>query len=273
MENIRNRLNFNLVHTKKRLQKLVSKPSFESFTIFNKDLVGVKNKKVKLLLNKPIYTGMSILDLSKLFMYEFHYGFIKTQYGGNAKLLMTDTDSLFYRYVLLGLIGAFCYLFRVNIVLYILFYFLFCRFEVEDMYKEMSKHIDLFDTSNYPRDHFLFSEINKKVVGKMKDETASQPVMGFVGLRPKMYSFIVYNEEKTQVKKAKGITKSVVNKELAYQNYVDCLLNCKLERHTMNSIRSENHNLFLKAINKISLSSFDDKRWWLKPNGIEGYSY
>ncbi|XP_052699416.1 uncharacterized protein LOC128176941 [Crassostrea angulata] len=186
---------------------------------------------------------MSILDLSKLFMYEFHYGFIKTQYGGNAKLLMTDTDSLFY------------------------------RFEVEDMYKEMSKHIDLFDTSNYPRDHFLFSEINKKVVGKMKDETASQPVMGFVGLRPKMYSFIVYNEEKTQVKKAKGIAKSVVNKELAYQNYVDCLINCKLERHTMNSIRSENHNLFLKAINKISLSSFDDKRWWLKPNGIEGYSY
>lgn len=125
MENIRNRLNFNLVHTKKRLQKLVSKPSFESFTIFNKDLVGVKNKKVKLLLNKPIYTGMSILDLSKLFMYEFHYSFIKTQYGGNAKLLMTDTDSLFYRYVLLGLIGAFCYLFRVNIVLYILFYFCF----------------------------------------------------------------------------------------------------------------------------------------------------
>lgn len=125
MENIRNRLNFNLVHTKKRLQKLVSKPSFESFTIFNKDLVGVKNKKVKLLLNKPIYTGISILDLSKLFMYEFYYGFIKIQYGGNAKLLMTDTDSLFYRYVLLGLIGAFCYLFRVNIVLYILFYFCF----------------------------------------------------------------------------------------------------------------------------------------------------
>lgn len=55
------------------------------------------------------------------------------------------------------------------------------------MYKDMSKHFDLFDTSNYPRDYFLFSEKNKKVVGKMKDETAS---------RPKMYSFIVYNEEK-----------------------------------------------------------------------------
>lgn len=97
MENIRTRLNFNLVHTKKQLQKLVSKPSFETFSIFNKHLVGVKNKKVKLLLNKPIYTGMTILDLSKLFMYEFHYDFVKREFGENAKLLMTDTDSLFYR--------------------------------------------------------------------------------------------------------------------------------------------------------------------------------
>jgi hypothetical protein len=97
MENIRNRVNFSLVHTKKQLKKLVSKPSFEMFTIFNSHLVGVKNKKVKLLLNKPIYIGMTILDLSKLFMYQFHYGFIKTQYRENAKLLMTDTDSLFYR--------------------------------------------------------------------------------------------------------------------------------------------------------------------------------
>ena len=97
MENIRNRLNFNLVHTRKRLQKLVSKPSFEMFTIFNSNLVGVKNKKVKLLLNKPIYTGMTILDLSKLFMYQFHYEFIKKHYQERATLLMTDTDSLFYR--------------------------------------------------------------------------------------------------------------------------------------------------------------------------------
>lgn len=135
---------------------------------------------------------------------------------------------------------------------------------------EIGQHIDLFDTSNYPRDHFLFSEKHKKVVG---DETASHPILGFVGLRPKMYSFLVYDEKKTQVKKAKGISKSVVKKELTYQNYVNCLLDSTLERHSMNSIRSENHNLYLKTINKISLSSFDDKRWWLEPKGIEGYSY
>lgn len=81
------------------------------------------------------------------------------------------------------------------------------------MYEEINKHIDLFDTSNYPRDHPLFSEKHKKVVGKMKDETTSYTILGFVGLRPKMYLFIVYDEKKTQVKKAKGISKSVVKKE------------------------------------------------------------
>lgn len=141
MENIRNRMNFKLVNTQKGLRKMVAKPSFENFTIFNKHLVGVKNKKVKLLLNKPIYTGMTVLDLSKLFMYQFHYGYVKKQYGSRATLLMTDTDSLFY------------------------------KFQTEDLYQDMSRHKELFDTSNYPKNHFLYSEVNKKVVGKMKDET------------------------------------------------------------------------------------------------------
>ncbi|XP_061170624.1 uncharacterized protein LOC133180019 [Saccostrea echinata] len=210
------------------------------FTIFNSHLVGVKNKKVKLLLNKPIYIGMTILDLSKLFMYQFHYGFIKKQYRENAKLLMTDTDSLFY------------------------------RFEVDDLYKEINQHIDAFDTS---REHFLFNEKNKKVVGKMKNETGGVPIIGFVGLRPKMYSFTINDGKESEVKKAKGISKSVVSRNLVYQNYVDCLYKRELERHTMNSIRSENHDLYLKAINKISLSPFDDKRYWLAPYGVEGYSY
>ncbi|XP_048779937.2 uncharacterized protein LOC125683146 [Ostrea edulis] len=231
MENIRNRVDFNLVHTKKRLQKLASKPSFDTSTIFNKHLVGVKNKKVKLLFDKPIYTGMVILDLSKFFMYEFHYGFVKKEYGENAKLLMTDTDSLFF------------------------------RFEMDDFYPEMDKHIDLFDTSNYPREHFLFSEKHKKVVGKMKDETAGYPIKGFAGLRAKMYSFIIHDGRGSEVKKAKGVSKSVISKELSFEQYQRCLFGDETERHQMRSIRSELHILYLKAINKISLSPFDDKRY------------
>jgi hypothetical protein len=139
----------------------------------------------------------------------------------------------------------------------------------------------------------------KKVVGKMKDETGGKlftsPLIlhihgyfnfdafvhafhfvlfeeEFPSLRPKMYSFTNVGKA-IEVKKAKGISKSVVSKDLVYQNYVDCLYNCELERHTMNSVRSEKHDLYLKAINKISLSPFDDKRYWLAPHGVEGYSY
>lgn len=95
-ENLRNRVNINLVHTEQRLKRLCAKPFFDRFKIFNDDLVGVENKKVKLLLNKPVYIGQTILDLSKLVMYDFHYNFMKKLYEDNIKLLFTDTDSLMY---------------------------------------------------------------------------------------------------------------------------------------------------------------------------------
>lgn len=99
------------------------------------------------------------------------------------------------------------------------------------------------------------------------------PVKGFIGLRAKMYSFIIHDEKRSEVKKAKGVSKSVVNKELSYELYLGCLFSDEMERHQMRSIRSENHNLYLKSINKISLSPFDDKRYWLAPHGVESYSY
>ncbi|XP_062572261.1 uncharacterized protein LOC134234224 [Saccostrea cucullata] len=171
---------------------------------------------------------MIVLDLSRLFMYQFHYGFVKQEYGEKAKLLMTDTDSLFY------------------------------RLKKDDLYTEIDKHIDLFDSS---RDHFLFSEKHKRVVGKMKDETAGYPIKEFVGLRAKMYSFIIHDGKENEVKKAKGLTKSVISKELSFEQYLDCLFSNETERHQMRSIRSELHILYLKAINKISLSPFHDKRY------------
>ena len=98
-------------------------------------------------------------------------------------------------------------------------------------------------------------------------------VKAFVGLRPKMYSFIVNDGKESEIKKAKGVSKSVVNREISYEQYLDCLFGGDFERHKMCSIRSDNHNLYLKSINKISLSSFDDKRYWLAPHGVQSYSY
>ena len=96
MENIRNRVNVKLVNTGEQFKKLTSKPNYESRKIFNENLVSVHMKKTSLTMNKPVYLGMSILDLSKTLMFDFHYKYIKPKYGKEAKLLFTDTDSFLY---------------------------------------------------------------------------------------------------------------------------------------------------------------------------------
>ena len=94
MENIRNRVDIKLVNNRNMAKKLTAKPNFKHLNIFCEDLVAIHMKKTSLTMNKPIYLGLSILDLSKTVMYDFHYKYIKPKYGGKAKLLSTDTDSL-----------------------------------------------------------------------------------------------------------------------------------------------------------------------------------
>ena len=94
MEKVRNHQDVKLVHNAKQFKKLTAKPNFKSFKIFTEDLTAVHMAKQDILLNKPTYVGMAILDISKTFMYEFHYNHIKSTYGNRAALLMTDTDRL-----------------------------------------------------------------------------------------------------------------------------------------------------------------------------------
>ena len=96
LENIRNRVDIRLISTDKVAQKLAAKPNYDCCTIFDENLIAVHTKMTKLYFNKPVYLGMSILNLSKSLMYDFHYNYIKTKYGDKAKLLFTDTDSLAY---------------------------------------------------------------------------------------------------------------------------------------------------------------------------------
>ena len=137
--------------------------------------------KADIMLNKPTYVGFTVLELSKLLMYKFHYTYILTKYP-NAKLLFTDTDSL-------------CY-----------------DIATGDIYKDMYQDAVHFDTNDYCKDHFLFSNVNKKVLGKMKDETAGLAVKEFVGLRSKMYSMTYSDKEK---KTAKGVPKCAMKKTVS----------------------------------------------------------
>ena len=231
MENLRKRVNVKLVNAEEKVKKLVSKPNFHDFKIFNEDLTAIQMKKTKLLLNKPIYVGLSILDLSKILMYDFHYSYIKNKYGQQAKLLFTDTDSL-------------CY-----------------EITTEDIYKDMFQDASLFDTSDYPTDHLLHSTSNKKVLGKMKDECAGTPPSEFVGLRPKMYSIVYAGKEK---KTANGVKKSVVKNTISHADYKETLFEKASQIRSMTEIRSEGHELYTIKLNKTSLSPYDDKRYILE---------
>ena len=132
----------------------------------------------------------------------------------------------------------------------------------------MEKDQQLFDTSNYSETHFLFSETNKKVLGKMKDETGGIPIEEFVGLRPKMYSLMYNGVEK---KRAKGVKKRTVAK-LRHAQYRETLFRKIQRRDIMKMIRADLHELYTIKQNKISLSPYDDKRYILD-DGISSLAY
>ena len=239
MENIRKRVDVRLVTDEKKLLKYSSKPTYVSSKIFNENLVAVHKIKETLTLNRPAYVGMCILDLSKTLMYDFHYNYIKSKYDHKAKLLFTDTDSLTY------------------------------EIEAGDVYQDFWNDKEKFDNSDYPKSSPYFDKVNKKVIGKFKDEAAGIPIIEFVGLRSKMYSYL--RDDQKEGRTAKGIKKNVIKKNISHEDYKETLFNNKQIHHTMKTIRSNNHELGSYEINKVSLSCYDDKRYIL--DGINSHAY
>ena len=141
--------------------------------------------------------------------------------------------------------------------------------QTDDIYKDMEENKDMYDTSDYPEDHFLHIKKNKKVLGKMKDEMNGKPISECVCLRSKMYS--IMTEEKN-IKKAKGVKKRVVKKEIRHEQNKETLENNKTFRHGMNFLQSEGHEIYGVYVNKILLSPFDSKRW-IAENGIDTFAY
>ena len=244
MENIRKRSNIYLETDPDHLLCQTAKPTFVSCKIFHEYLVAVHMKKKELKLDKPSYVGMCILDLSKVLMYDFHYNFIKAKYGDRAKLLFTDTDSLCYHIL------------------------------TDDVYQDLYNHKDMFDNSDYSKSSKFYFDENKKVIGKMKDEAAGNPITSFAGLKSKMYSYLVElpDGEIKNNKTAKGISKNVTKRDLEHEDYLSCLLNSTIEKHKIKTIRSDHHVVSSYEINKISLSCYDDKRYILD-DGITSYAY
>ena len=296
---MRKRINLKLTSNEDIYTKQASRANFISGKMFNENLFAINRIKEELVLNRPIYVGMAILDLSKLFMYDFHYNYMLKKYDRKKiKLMFTDTDSLFY------------------------------EIKTDEVYEDLLKDKELFDYSDYPKNSAFFFDTNKKVIGKMKDEAAGMVIKEFIGLRSKMYSYgtapkffskieeltedtiedikkcerlkeytinkitasksgsvlddsifeIIERckklKETTKVKKyfiyeskkCRGISKYTVNKGITIDDYRDTLLSStkkkkKKKKKPMKSIKSHNHIITSSEITKCSLSCSHSKTW------------
>ena len=186
---------------------------------------------------------MNILDLSKSLMYDFHYNYITTKYCDKVKLLFTDTNSLAY------------------------------EITTKDFYKDINPDIEKrFHTSDYPTNHLsgIKTGLNSKVLVMFKDEAGGKQIDAFVGLRAKLYSYKMLGG--FEEKKCKGVTKNVTKRSIQFDDYPECLFSRKEQHRKINVIRSHWHEIYTEEINKIALSSDDDKRV-IMTDGIHPLAY
>ena len=238
MENARNRLKIKFVQ-KDDYREIIKKQSKLSFNGIHKSYENCDSytfRQKEVLMDKPIYLGFSVLELSKLLMYETYYDKLQPYFGHEKiQLQYMDTDS---------------FVLSVN---------------TKDIIKDLENSEDIFNFSNLDENHELFSNKNKKVIGKFKIETPKNIwIDEFICLRSKMYAFKCGNDSKN---KLKGISKSQ-SKDIKFEEYTKCLDGEEYLRECVNYIiRSINHEMALQKVKKSTLSIFVDKRCYI--NNIE----
>ena len=243
IENVTKHRDIKLVTTEEKRIKLISEPNYHTTKRFSENLLAIEMKKIKVKMNKPVYLGMSILDISRTLMYEFWYEYIKPKYKDNAKLCYMHTDS-----------------FIISI-------------KTEDFYKYIANDVEgWYDTSNYDENDKRPLPIgkNKKVIGLFKDELDGKIMIEFIALRAKAYAYL--KEDGSEHKKAKGTKKCIIKHNLMFENYRESLFNSKTIIKSQQRFKIDHHNVHTEEVNKIVLSSNDDKR--LKTlDGITTYPY
>ncbi|XP_050515107.1 uncharacterized protein LOC126890292 [Diabrotica virgifera virgifera] len=261
MENVRKRVDIKLLtkwEGRYGAEARISSPLFKNATIFNENLIAVEMHRAELWLDKPIYVGMSILDLAKTTIYDFQYDYLASRFGENFSTCYTDTDSVIV------------------------------EIREQDPYEAMIHDCyKYFDTSDYPKDNIYgIPLVNKKVLGMMKDENNGRIMTDYISLRSKLYTTKAattedeienmrgklkeqeYENDEIEniirnygvTKKAKGVKKSVVNTKITFEDYVECLDTFTTKIASQNLIRSVKHQVYSITQSKIALSPNDDKR-------------
>ena len=191
IEDLRKHRDIKQVKINKRRNKLVSEPNYHTTKYFSENLLAIEMKKTKVKMNKPMYLGLSILEVSKILMYELWYDYSKPKYQKNAKLCRMDTDSF---------------------IIYI---------KTKNVYEDISDDVEKrFDTSNYELNRPLPTGKYKKVIGLIKDELGWKIITEFAALKPKTYSYLI--DGGNSDKKAKGTKQSVITWRLKFNDYKNC---------------------------------------------------
>ena len=241
MENIRKNRDLKLVTTEKKRSKLVSEPNYHTINLISEDLSITEMKKTKVKMNKPIYLGLSILEISKILMYEFWYDYMKPKCDNDVKLCYMDTDS-----------------FIMNI-------------KTNDSYEDIANDVEnRLDTSNYEVNRPLPMGRNEKVIGLMKNELGGKIITEFVTLRPKTYPYLT--DDGKEHKKAKGTKNCVIKKMIKFNDYKKCLLNDEVILKSQQRFISKKHDVDTENISKIALSNNDGNRI-VSSNKITSYPY
>ena len=255
-ENVRKRINLKICNTPEKLVKYSSKVTFRKTTIITEDLVLALLRKGRIILDKPIYIGQAVLDLSKFIMYDLYYHKLKryeAQFGCTIEIMGGDTDS----------------------------FFLACR-NVSLRHQLLPRMTSdgLLDTSNYDKNDPLYSDSIACKIGCVKDESGGKVFSQFCLLQPKMYSMAYLSDSSSAYKKAKGVQRNVVEKQLKHQDYVDMFnsIGTIYEDEACESdvapplvkrqrrFASLRHQLYTVEQVKVALNCRDNKRMWISHN-------
>ena len=245
MENVRGRKKFKLANSEKKMVAQCSKPQYIRSRMFSPDLTLVEHTNFLVELNKPVFIGAAVLDLSKLIMYDLRYiqlAKYETKFNCKIDVIGGDTDSIF------------------------------CKITGVDLYQTLHPAMlqdGLLDTSNYPNDHALFSDNYKAKLGCIKDECAGQVIEEACLLKPKCYSLKTSDGSK---KTAKGVQRCIREK-FAHEDYV---LVWQMQSEVARSVRrfqSKDHEVFTIQQEKWALSATDTKRAWVDDNSSLPYGH
>ena len=265
IQNDRNFRNVNIVTSRMRQLKLARDPFYMGFQIVNPECILVERRKKKVTLDKPKLVGATILEMSKLRMYDFYYNVMKPVFGSRMQLLMTDTDSLIM------------------------------KITTSDWRKEVTDHgfLSEFDFSNYPKDNAFLATLtdeqrkvvtqdNNALVGKFKDEMAAKEPLSFVGLRSKMYAIkmptvvckcVPAECTHKDTKKAKGVRAHIVKNKLSFEQYEQCLRgDLVVPRVKMLGFASHDQVIYTEYVDKTTLSAADTKLY-LCDDKVSTYPY